>query len=175
MILYNECNEWKRINSRLIQNMEGTEWRTSTGTKRVVQQLTIYGKNNKKINVNDVRLPICISAQGRLAKEYRISKVNQYAYKRIIRNKKVYYEIMTCREKGCIGKIKYNEYEEMQCNKCGIILEDINLRMIEKNDAVIPSSWNNTDLNFIADISMEAKEHNDRIKRIIEWEKTRVR
>ena len=176
MILPSKCiMGWKRVNSRLIENLEGTEWRTSTGSKLVTQQFNIYDKNNNKIKIQEVRLPLCIAKQGRLAKDYRISKVNQYVYKPIIneKEKKVYYKIMRCSEKGCKGKIRYNKYEEKQCDKCGIIHEDVYFKINDTNDAIIKSSWNNTDLNFVSDISREAKEHNDRIKRIIEWEKGR--
>jgi len=109
----------------MIVSRDGTKWRTNSFA--LVQTITSTNQKYK-----DMRLPLFVRQLGRFAKEYRQNKEHQKVYIRKIdyKNKNVHYEIQKCDE--CDGDVVYNRYEEKECNKCGLIHENIIIYNIKK-------------------------------------------
>lgn len=175
MVSLEDCAKWRRVNSSLIMSIDNRQWRTSS--LRLVQST-----KSKTCKTEDMTLPLIIRKQGRLAKNYRVCKHNQFVYKQIIDDNKktVHYVIKNCL---CGHPLKYNSKEEMQCVSCGAIYDDLlNRRSVDNiydqymNDSnenlnERNASWDNLDLGWQTRFDTEAKELNQRIKRIREWEK----
>jgi len=156
-------------------SIDNRQWRTSSF--RLVQ--STKSKTNK---TEDMALPLIIRKQGRLAKNYRVCKHNQFVYKQVVdkENKTIRYIIRKC---NCGFPLAYNSKEEIQCVECGAIYDDLlNRRSVDNiyddymnepteniNDR--NNSWDNLNLGWQTRFDNDSKELNQRIKRIREWEK----
>ena len=176
MMSLRECKNWERINKSLMENQDGTMWRTVAHGLRQ----TISTKNGRCTII-----PRLVRMQGRAAKETNNGNVNRMVYiKKTIRDNKGViilqtYEPQKCDE--CKGIVVYNKHEEKQCSSCGLIHELIlnigvqTINDIYKNDDYNYNYSEELENNYtVGNNSKQSKEINARLRRIAKWESENI-